>query len=399
MTSAEAPFPLARRGGTYVRQPTGYRAFIPKPLPPDPPLNMDAELLNRLSAADQALGRLDGTATLLPDPDRFVYTYIRKEAVLSSQIEGTQASLVDVLEYEASAPPRRPLGDAAEVVNYVVAMNYGLERLRDLPLSLRLIREIHARLLEGVRGSEWTPGEFRRSQNWVGAPGGLLADAAYIPPPVHEMNKALGDLELFLHDETPVPPLVKCALVHSQFETIHPFLDGNGRMGRLLMTFLLCQQGILSKPLLYLSYHFKRRRADYYERLQAVRDEGDWEGWVRFFLQGVAEVSAQATDTARRILALHEQHRGLIQARMRTANALRLLELLLKHPVISITEAASSLELTYGGVKRLMSELGKLGLLTEITGSERFRLYAYEPYLAILSEGTEPESSASPGAR
>lgn len=396
MAAAEAPFPLARRGGTYVRQPTGYRAFIPKPLPPDPPLNMDAELLNRLSAADQALGRLDGAATLLPDPDLFVYTYVRKEAVLSSQIEGTQASLVDVLEYEAGTPHHRLPAGTAEVANYVAAMNHGLERLRELPLSLRLMREIHERLLEGVRGSEWTPGEFRRSQNWVGPPGGLLADATYVPPPVHEMTQALGDLERFLHQEVPMPALVKCALVHSQFETIHPFLDGNGRMGRLIITFLLCHQGILAKPLLYLSYYFKRRRADYYERLQAVRDEGDWEGWVRFFLQGVAEVSAQATDTAKRILTMREQHRDLVQARMRTANALRLLEFLFSRPLISINEAAGFLKLTYGAANRLVAQMGQLGLVREVTGGARSRLFAYQPYLAILSEGAEPEPSAAP---
>jgi Fic family protein len=379
----------AGRAGSLVLQPTGYRAFIPRPLPPDPPLRPDAEMMELLSAADLHLGRLDGAAEVLPNTDLFVAMYVRKEAVLSSQIEGTQASLMDVFEYEADATRRGLPADVAEVVNYVAAMNYGLERVGSLPLSLRLIREIHRRLLAGVRGGRRSPGEFRRSQNWVGPAGCTLADATHVPPPVHEMRQALGDLERFLHDESPMPALLKCGLVHSQFETIHPFLDGNGRVGRLLITFLLCQQGILGKPLLYLSYYFKRRRAEYYDRLQAVRDSGDWEGWLKFFLRGVAEVSVQAAATAKRILAMQAEHRARVQARTRTANALRLLDRLFNLPVISVADCAKYLGVTFNGANRLIAVLEGMGLLREVTGGQRRRLFAYEPYLTILREGTE----------
>lgn len=378
------------RAGNYVLHPTGYRAFVPKPLPPDPPLRIDSEMMELISRADRSLGRLDGATSTLPNPDLFVSMYVRKEAVLSSQIEGTQASLVDVLEYEAEAARRGLPSDVAEVVNYVAAMNYGLERLSELPLSLRLIREIHEHLLAGVRGSERNPGEFRRAQNWVGPAGCTLADAAYVPPAVYEMNEALSDLERFLHGTAPMPALVKCALVHSQFETIHPFLDGNGRAGRLLITFLLCQQGILEKPLLYFSYYFKQRRAEYYDRLQAVRDAGDWEGWLQFFLRGVAEVATQATETAKRILSLQVEHRALIQSHMRTANALRIHDHLFCRPVISVAQSAALLGITFNGANRLILEMKKLGLLHELPVRQRPRLFAYAPYLDILREGTEP---------
>jgi len=388
------------RAGVYVRQPGGFRAFIPKPLPPDPPVGMDNDMLDLLSTANRRLGRLDGVAEVLPDPDLFVMMYVRKEAVLSSQIEGTQASLVDVLEYEAGSPQREFPGDVGEVVNYVAAMHYGLERLSELPLSLRLIREIHERLLRGARGGNRTPGEFRRSQNWVGPPNGLIRDASYIPPPVHEMNRALGDLELFLHSETSVPVLVKCGLAHAQFETIHPFQDGNGRVGRLLVTFLLCRAGALSRPLLYLSYYFRRHRSEYYERLQAVRDLGDWEGWLRFFLGGVAEVSAQAADTAKRIVAMQQEHRALVrQNTKRTQAPLHLLDGLFGMPVISVAEGARLLGTSNRQVaQRAVSALARLGLLREITGKQRRRLFAYWPYIDLLREGTEPAAGPAPPA-
>jgi len=265
------------RAGKYVRQIGGYKAFIPKNLPPDPPIKMDGEMLTLLSQADRELGRLDGSTETLPNPDLFVFMYVRKEAVLSSQIEGTQASLMDVLEFEAHAVRTGRPKDVHEVVNYVAAMNYGLDRLKSLPLSLRLIREIHAALLEGVRGSKRNPGEFRRSQNWVGPNGSTLASAIYVPPPPHEMGMALDNFEKFLHDKTSMPFLIKVGIAHAQFETIHPFVDGNGRVGRLLITFLLCQKEILKHPLLYLSHYFKLHRSEYYDRLQAIRDVGNWE--------------------------------------------------------------------------------------------------------------------------
>jgi len=297
---------------------------------------MDDELQRLLSDADRSLGRLDGVASVLPNPDLFVAMYVRHEAVLSSQIEGTQSTLEDVLEFEADAPGGERPRDIEEVVNYVRAMNYGLRRLDELPVCLRLFREIHAELLSGVRGSERTPGEFRRSQNWIGPAGCTLQTAAFVPPPVHEMHTALDNLEKFLHGDQLLPRLLHCGLVHAQFETIHPFLDGNGRVGRLLITFLLCQQGILGRPLLYLSYYLKAHRAEYYDRLNAVRHDGAWEGWLKFFLRGVHEVSQLATRTARAILQLREQHRQVIAELGGTGGtAARFLDYLFEQPIVS----------------------------------------------------------------
>ena len=377
------------RAGRYVNQPTGYRAFVPKPLPPAPALRQDAELASLLSAADHRLGRLDGVATTLPNPDLFVAMFVHKEAVLSSQIEGTQASRDDVLEFEAGAASADLPGDVAEAVNHVSAMNYGLERIKELPLSLRLMKEIHKRLLEHVRGGEKESGEFRRSQNWVGPMGTSLTEAMYVPPSVDDMNRAMGDLESFLHDRRPLPPLIKCGLVHSQFETIHPFLDGNGRMGRLLITFLLCQQGILERPLLYLSYFFKRNRMEYYDRLQAVRDTGDWEGWMKFFLRGVIEVSSESAVTVRDILALRGVHTELLQKNLRTANSLRLLDRLYDRPVTSVSDVAKYLGVTFNAANTLVGKFCDLGLLIVTTGGARRRRFAYDPYISLLRAGTE----------
>lgn len=377
------------RAGRYVRQPSGYSAFVPRPLPPKPPLKLDSELTSLLSTADHRLGRLDGVAATLPNPDLFVAMFVHKEAVLSSQIEGTQASLDDVLEFEAGASaPEIPL-DVAEAVNYVAAMNYGLQLIEELPLSLRLIREIHGRLLKGVRGAEKEPGQFRRSQNWVGPMGTSLTEAMYVPPAVDDMKRAMGDLENFLHDRSPLPALIKCGLVHSQFETIHPFLDGNGRMGRLLITFLLCQQGILERPLLYLSYFFKRNRIEYYDRLQAVRDNGDWEGWVRFFLQGVVDVSSESASTIREILSLRGQHVQLVQSSLRSANSQRLLDWLYHRPVVSVADVADHLGVSFNAANTLMSRFCDLGLLLETTGGARRRRFAYDSYISLLRAGTE----------
>ncbi|MBM3522702.1 MAG: Fic family protein, partial [Alphaproteobacteria bacterium] len=305
------------RAGRYVRQATGYRAFIPAPLPPwDPPLDLGGELQRLLSEADRALGRLDGSVLTLPNPDLFVFMYVRKEAVFSSQIEGTQSSLQDLLAAEADLFDESMPRDVDEVIAYVRAMTHGLARLDELPVSVRLIREIHRELMKDMRGGTLEPGELRRSQNWIGPRGSTPSTASFVPPPHEEVPTALGALETFLHAEDGLPPLVKIALAHVQFETIHPFLDGNGRTGRLLITFLLTERGILHKPVLYLSHYFKRWRPEYYGHLQTVRTRGDWEGWLAFFLRGVVEVATEAADTARRIQRLREDHRAAITAQL-----------------------------------------------------------------------------------
>jgi Fic family protein len=376
------------RSGRYILQPQSYRAFIPKGLPPVPPIAYDEAMLELLSRADRALGRLDGSTENLPNPDLFVFMYVRKEAVLSSQIEGTQASLIDVLEFEAKAADPGSPQDVEEVVNYVAALHHGLQRVKELPLSLRLIREIHERLMEGVRGSERNPGEFRRSQNWIGPPGSTLATARFVPPPPHEMIEALGNLERFLHDPAPMPALAKVGLAHAQFETIHPFLDGNGRVGRLLITFLLCEREILQRPLLYLSYYFKQNRADYYERLQAVRDRGDWEGWLRFFLEGVYQVAQEAARTARQIVRMREDHRLLLTQRLgqRTNSGLTLLEYLYSRPIITTDGAVEATGLVFNNANTLIRQFESLGLLREMTGRRRNRRFAYQPYLDLFTD-------------
>lgn len=371
------------RAGSYVRQLEGYRAFIPNPLPPEP-LNLDWEMQELLSNADRALGRLDGITEILPNPDLFVTMYIRQEAVLSSQIEGTQASLVDLLEYESKSV-KNVHKDITEVVNYINAINYGLNRLETLPLSLRLIKEIHLRLLENTRGSNRNPGEFRRSQNWIGAPGCTLQDAAFVPPPVFDMNKSMGDLELFLHNEQlRLPFLIRVGLAHAQFETIHPFLDGNGRMGRLLITFLLCSSGILKRPLLYLSYYFKKNRYQYYEQLQSVRDNDTWEQWLKFFLSGVYEVSQEATDKARAIIQMREKHRELVNGF--GAYSLPLLEYLYQNPIINVTGITNAMGINYSTANRLVRSFSEAGILENIKGTSRNRVYAYSPYLDLFNE-------------
>jgi len=376
------------RAGRYVRQLAGYRAFLPEPLPPSPPVRLEGDLQSLLSQADRALGRLDGSVETLPNPDLFVFMYVRKEAVLSSQIEGTQSSLQDLLAAEARIlAPERPR-DVVEVINYVNAMNHGLDRLETLPVSVRLVREIHALLLKGVRGSHLTPGELRRSQNWIGPPGCTLSEATFVPPPPEEIPAALGDLEAFLHDESSLPVLIKVGLAHAQFETIHPFLDGNGRIGRLLITFLLCERRVLRKPVLYLSYFFRKHRSEYYERLQAVRDDGAWEGWLAFFLRGVAEVSGQAADTARRILALREQHRSLITDHLGrgAGNGHRVLEQLYVQPIVSVNAVRDLTGTTYPAANQLVTRLVEHGILNEITGQARNRRFAYESYIHLFDE-------------
>lgn len=380
------------RSGRYVNQPTGYRAFIPEPLPPNPPVQIDGELQVLLSQADRALGRLDGSIQTLPHPDLFVYMYVRKEAVLSSQIEGTQSSLQDVLAAEAKIlSPDRPQ-DVDEVVNYVRAMKHGLNRLDELPVSARLIREIHAELLRGVRGSHLTPGELRTSQNWIGPAGCTLNEATFVPPPPHEVAQHLAELEKFLHSKTQLPLLIKIGLAHVQFETIQPFLDGNGRVGRLLITFLLCEQQVLLKPVLYLSYFFKQHRQAYYDHLQSVRDAGTWEDWLAFFLRGVVEVSGQATETARQILDLREQHRHAITENLGRAagNGYRVLEHLYEHPIVSVNEVQKLIGTTYPAANDLVSKFVDSGILHEITGQTRNRKFMYQSYIRLF-HNAEPE--------
>lgn len=371
------------RAGRFVTQPEGFRAFVPTPLPPDPDLTLESDLVAELSAADTALGRLDGVVGVVPDPDLFVAMYVRREAVLSSQIEGTQSSLQDLLDLEIGES-RGVKADVSEIVNYVAAMNHGLERLADLPLSGRLIREVHERLLDGVRGSGATPGEFRRSQNWIGPEGTTLEDAVFVPPPVAEMRTAVSDLEKFMHERDLRPNLIDVGLVHAQFETIHPFLDGNGRVGRLLITLMLVERGILSRPLLYLSHFFKRHRAEYYDRLMAVRLSGDWEGWMRFFLRGVAETASEATENARRIFELREQHRALLLDEGLSQHGLPILSALYDLPMINVNRASELLDVSFPTANRVIGEMEKLGLLVEISGRRRSRVFRYEPYVALF---------------
>lgn len=379
------PTPSTNRAGRYVSQPTGYRAYEPAPLPPVPPVVLDGELQRLLSAADLALGRLDGSVLTLPNPDLFVFMYVRREAVLSSQIEGTQSSLQDLLAAEAQMLDQVP-HDVDEVVNYVRAMNHGLARLPKLPVSVRLIREIHAELLKGTRGGRLQPGELRTSQNWIGPAGCTLATATFVPPPPHVVPEALGALELYLHRDGDLPPLIKIALAHVQFETIHPFLDGNGRVGRLLITFLLTEGGILQKPVLYLSHYFKQHRQEYYDRLQAVRDRGEWEAWLRFFLRGIVEVAAQSADTARRILQMREEHRMAITARFGRAagNGHRVLESLFDRPIVSVADVQRLIGTTYAAANTTVSRLEEVGVLQEVTGHARNRRFRYAPYIELF---------------
>jgi len=381
--------------GKYVVGTTAgetFQSFIPDMLPPDPMPGLEEGDFDLMEKANRALGRLDGIATLLPDPALFIYFYVRKEALLSSQIEGTQSSLSDLLLFESEDAPGIPVNDVQEVSNYVAAMDHGLLRLRrdSFPLSARLIREIHAVLLSKGRGSERSPGEFRRSQNWVG--GTRPSNARFVPPPMENVPDLMANLERFLHDDPrPTPVLIKAAIAHVQFETIHPFLDGNGRLGRLLITFVLRAEGALQEPILYLSLFFKQHRQEYYDHLQRVRTEGDWIGWLRFFLTGVHETCQQAGQTAQAILRLFEESRRKIEGLGRRAgSAHRVHEYLKKRPVLSASTAAAGLGMSTPTVQTVLTGLMQLGLVREITGRHWRRTYVYEPYMRILSEGTEP---------
>ena len=385
------------RAGRYLRQPTGYSAFSPAPLPPEPALTLTGSLQGLLSQADRALGRLDGSVLTLPNPDLFVFMYVRKEAVLSSQIEGTQSSLQDLLAAEADLFDGTMPRDVDEVVNYVRAMKHWLARLQTLPVSVRLIREIHGVLLDGVRGGRLQPGDLRRSQNWIGPAGCTLATASFVPPPHEDVPQALGELERFLHAEDDLPALVRIALAHVQFETIHPFLDGNGRVGRLLITFLLTECGVLHKPVLYLSHYFRRHRQAYYDHLQAVRDRGAWEDWLQFFLHGVVEVAGEAAETARRIQLLREQHRLAITDGLGRAagNGHRVLESLYDRPIVTVSDVRAMTGTTYPAANTLVARLVDMGILMEMTGFARNRRFRYEPYVRLFTDDVVAEGEAS----
>ncbi len=379
---------MKNRAGEYVNQPTGYSAFYPRGLPPAPPIEMKDQLQEQLSKADRSLGRLDGTVFVLPNPGLFVYMYIRKEAVLSSQIEGTQSSLQDVLAAEAKLlDPDRP-GDVNEVINYIRAINYGLERLETLPVSTRLIKEIHEKLMQGVRGSHLTPGEIRKTQNWIGPGGCSLNEAAFIPPPPDELPQMLSDLEKYLHSDSKLPLLIKIGLAHAQFETLHPFLDGNGRMGRLLITLLLCERKVLSRPVLYLSYFLKNNRSEYYDRLQNIRKNGEWEEWLIFFLRGVEAVSTQAAFAAKLIILLREKHRNLITATLShsAGGALQVLEYLYTNPIVSVREVQEVTGTSYPPANELVKSMKAMKILVEITGRKRHRKYMYREYVNLFTE-------------
>lgn len=383
-----------RNTGQFVSVTTAgesFQAFVPNPLPPESDLIWEDDLRSLAEQAALALGRLDGISALLPNPGIFLYAYVRKEAVVSSQIEGTQSSLSDLLLHELDAAPGVPIDDVNEVSNYVAALDHGLKRLREgFPLSLRLIKEIHAILMSGVRGGTKDPGEFRRSQNWIG--GSRPGNARFVPPPPDRLLECLGALEKFLHNEpSTTSTLVKAALAHVQFETIHPFLDGNGRLGRLLITFLLCAENVLQEPLLYLSLYFKQNRAAYYDHLQTVRQTGDWESWLRFFLTGIRETSEQAVATARRLRTLFTDDAARLTDLGRAGGtAFRVNQQLQTQPIASVSRMAEALGISINTARSALEQLQKLGIVRELTGGKYGRLYAYDQYLAILNEGTEP---------
>ena len=382
-----------QRLGAFVETSTGgerVRAYLPAPLPPEPPLDLN-QFMRVYERAVAALGRLDGVTTILPSTPLFLYMYVRKEALLSSQIEGTQSSLSDLLMFENDEVPAAELDDVTEVSNYVAAIEHGVARIRaGFPLSLRLIREMHAILLRSGRGVSKQPGEFRRSQNWIG--GTRPGNALFVPPPPNRVDECLDALERFLHSEnTAIPPLIRAGLAHVQFETIHPFLDGNGRLGRLLITLILCEAGVLHEPILYLSLFLKARRDDYYRLLQEVRQAGTWETWMEFFLTGVAETAEQAAATARDLIAMFEAHRQEIRGLGRgAASALRVHELMQARPIVTIKTVSDSLGISFPTAGAALERLVAIGLVRETTGLQRGRSYAYAQYLALLDRGTDP---------
>jgi len=373
--------------GQCIKTPQGYWAFVPNPLPPQ--IDYPLSLVNLLSDADRALGRLDGVGRILPNPHLLIAPYIRREAVLSSRIEGTQATLDDLLLFEAVPSSGDLEPDLQEVVNYIRAMEYGLKRLESLPISCRLVREIHHRLVEGVRGRHSTPGEFRTSQNWIGPPGCTLNDATFVPPPVQEMKGALSNWEKHLHSQPSEPPLVQCALMHYQFEAIHPFLDGNGRIGRLLITFFLCERGFLSQPLLYLSAYFERNRAEYYDRLLRVSTVGDWRGWLEFFLRGIVAEAKDAVNWSQQLIDLHENYRRRLIGRRVPKGTYGIVDELFVNPYVTISGASKRWDASYPTAQSAIEALVRLNILHEVTGRRRDRVYCAKELLNILSRPEE----------
>jgi Fic family protein len=381
------------RSGFYVRQSAGCSAFIPRALPPIPSLDL-SQLAGSLSRADQALGRLDGATRNLPDVNLFLAMYVRQEALLSSQIEGTDCTLDDLLAFELDARTSdiREL-DVQEVVNNVAALNYGMARLTDLPISRRLLCEIHARLLQTGRGSDRSPGEFRRTQNWIGsrlAAGSSIDTAAFVPPPPNEMEAAFSELERYLDSSrdnaAALPLLVDCALAHAQFETIHPYLDGNGRMGRLLVTLLLCERGVLTAPVLYLSTYLRRNRSKYFELLMEVRDRGTWEAWIDFFLRGIGEIAAEAAQTAQKVHTMRETHRRALEMSGGTLNDLAVLDRLFSQPLANAAWVEKSVGVSQPTANAILSRFEASGVLREVTGQRRNRVYRYDAYLALFDQ-------------
>ncbi|MDR0885576.1 MAG: Fic family protein [Clostridiales Family XIII bacterium] len=384
-----APKINSDRAGIFISEPSGYKSYLPKKLPPFPDIIMDSGMIKLMSEADGKLGRLDGITQILPNPELFVAMYVNKEAVLSSQIEGTQASFIDLMG--ASIKKHESQEKVIDIVNYVDAVNYGLERIKELPLSLRLLKEIHSRLLKTGRGSSLTPGEFRTSQNWIGAVGSNINTATFVPPAVPNMLQAMYDLENFMHVEDDIPILIKIAMIHSQFETIHPFLDGNGRMGRLLITFLLCQQEILTAPLLYLSYYFKLNRADYYDKLMDVRTKGDFEGWIKFFLAGVSFVSDEAVASAKNIIALNTEVSGTLSSKYPANNNYqRMLKLLFEQPIVNKRTVADQLKISFPTASSIVDNFVESSILVDYSpDSRRNKSYLFDRYMKILQKGTE----------
>lgn len=387
---------MKRTTGRYQRSIAGsdeVSAFVPFPLPPrKPPLTIDDRTSERLGAAERALARLDLAGEMVPSLDWFLYAFVRKEAVISSQIEGTQATLVDLLTFEAEHEAV-PNADVEEVCNYLEALSYAraeLAKEHGLPLSMRLLNEAHRRLMHGARGARKQPGEIRRSQNWIG--GSRPGNAAYVPPPPHALSDLLGDLEKFLHTDNGLPPLVRAGLAHVQFETIHPYLDGNGRIGRLFIALLMEHWGLLKAPMLYLSLFFKRRREEYYRRLNAVRTEGDWEGWTDFFLDGVATIADEAVTSARELFSVVGADRARVLAQDTTSvSAVRLFELLPKHPIVTVAVAMNLIGTSKPTATRAIETLVAAGILVETTGKKRDRSFAYQAYIDRLRIGTELE--------
>ena len=375
------------RAGNFRRMPEGYDAFIPKPLPPDN-LDFDENLLLLLSKADRALAKLDGITEVLPNPDLFVAMYIKKEALLSSQIEGTQASLRGVLEFEADMKPKEDVNEIREVVNYIQAMGHGMEKLTFAPFSLDLLNEVHRFLIKGTRGGARYPGNIRTEQNWIGVPGTTIYDAIFVPPPPENVSEILEALMDFVTKMDKIPSLVKVALIHAQFETIHPYYDGNGRMGRLLITFYLYYKGILSRPLLYLSFYLKKNQQEYYEILNSVRIEGNWERWIEFFLKGVIETSESSIETARKIIFLQNDLKNrLVEHSIGGVASLRFIDFIFGNPIVSSSTVAQELSISRQTATSMLKKFEDAGIIAEITGQKRFKKYVFDEYLRIIQEG------------